>query len=224
MNKIRHLLLILKYVNIKTIYFNFHYFKISEAILFPVFISKNIRLNKLDGKVILQCPIRTGLIRIGFGDVGIFDKKKSKGILQIKGQFILNGETFIGHGSKIIIGKEGILSLGKRFRISSESSIIAEHNILIGDDCLFAWEIIVMDTDYHQIINLTGERLNPDKPVIIGNHVWIASRCTILKGSQISDNTIIASNSLVSGHLKEANAIYGGNPAQKIRDSVNWCY
>lgn len=50
----------------KTIYFNFHYFPIKTAIVFPVIISRKIKLKSLDGEIILPNYISTGIIKIGF--------------------------------------------------------------------------------------------------------------------------------------------------------------
>lgn len=37
----------------------------------------------------------------------------------------------------------------------------------------------------------SGNVLNSNKPIFIGNHVWIAAEASILKGSFISNDSII---------------------------------
>lgn len=69
------------------------------------------------------------MIKIGFGNVGIFDKKRSRGILAIYGHIRFYGRANIGHGSKINVGKEGLLDLGANFVITAETSIICYKRI-----------------------------------------------------------------------------------------------
>ena len=79
-----------------------------------------------------------------------------------------------------------------------------------------------MDTDFHNIYNKKSELLNADASIVIGEHVWIASKVSILKGSIIYDDIIISSGSIINGILKESNAIYTGLPIRKIKENVYW--
>ena len=53
--------------------------------------------------------------------------------------------------------------------------------------------------------------------VDIGNYCWIGCNTTILAGSIIPERTAVGACSLVKGRL-EANSVYLGIPAKKIRD------
>lgn len=218
----RKFLQILKFINLKTIRFNLKYLPLKHALLFPVLISKNVCLKKASGKIHFNCPIRFGLIQIGYGNVGIFDKKMSRTIWEVYGNVIFGGNAIIGHGSKIVVGLEGSLIIGENFKMTAESAIIAYKKIQFGNDCLLSWEIQIMDTDFHKIKNESGEIINNPQPIIIGNHVWIGSRSTILKGAIIPDNTIIGVNSLVNKELPEGNCIYAGSPAKCVKEKVSW--
>ena len=61
------------------------------------------------GKIIIDCPISTGLIQFGYGNVGVFDNKKSRSIWEVSGTVIFKGKCNIGHGSKISVGDCGKL-------------------------------------------------------------------------------------------------------------------
>ena len=58
--------------------------------------------------------------------------------------------------------------------------------------------------------------------IIIGRNVWIGNNVTILKNSEIGENTIVATGAVVSGKFG-ANLIVGGVPAKIIKsiDSKN---
>lgn len=206
----------------KTLIVNFKYFPIKTALKFPILVSNNVCLKKISGDVVLEAEIRTGVVKIGFGDVGIFDKSRSRSIWQVNGKVIFKGNANIGHGSKISVNKHGELILGKNFQISAESSIVCSSSIKFGDNCLISWDCLIMDTDFHKIFNTDNERLNTDKPIDIGSNVWIGCRNTILKGTVICDNVIVAANSNICGYVKGENQIIGGNPIHALKSDVYW--
>jgi acetyltransferase-like isoleucine patch superfamily enzyme len=161
------------------------------------------------------------MIKIGFGSVGIFDYRYERTILEIDGLIIFNGKASIGKGSRISVGKDGVLELGHEFSITARSTIVCFKHIAIGERCLLSWENMIMDTDFHHIYQENKE-INQPKSIAIGNHVWIGMRCTILKGSIIADGCIIAANSLVSGNLNLPASVYGGNPVKLLKQNINW--
>lgn len=204
----------------KTIYFNFKYFNFKNAIRFPILVSKNVLLSETSGRLTINGELSTGMIRIGFGDVSIFDQSRSKSIWSVSGNIVFNGKAFIGHGSKIDVS--GDLILGKNFKISAESTLICKKNIIFGDNCLISWDDLIMDTDFHKIYNENKKILNSDKGIQIGNNVWVGCRCTILKGTIIKDNTVIASNCTLSSKLSVQNTIIGGNPIRILKENITW--
>lgn len=211
-----------KYYNLKTIYFNFKYFPFFIAIKLPVFVSRYVILKKMSGKVHLpQFPVK-GMIKIGYGEVGIFDKKKSRTIWEVAGNINFQGKTFIGHGSKICVGKNGNLITGNNFIITAETSIVAFHKVVIGHDCLFSWDNLIIDTDFHKIVDYEGKFLNADREIKIGDKVWLSARCTVIKGSNIPSGCVIAANSLVTGVLFDEASLYGGNPAILKKKGISW--
>jgi len=207
-------------VNFKTIYFNFKYLPFIQAIRMPIMVSKRVYLLHTGGQIKLDCPIQSGMIQIGYGDVGIFDKKVSRSIWQVSGTIIFKGSAHIGHGSKLCV--EGTLVLGNGFIITAESSIVASNRIEFGENCLLSWDTLIMDTDFHKVKDKANNILNPSAPIIIGNKVWIGCRCLILKGAIIPNNSVIGANSFVGKRLEKENAVYGGQPARLLKEEIIW--
>ena len=88
---------------------------------------------------------------------------------------------------------------------------------------MLSHDIDIRNTDSHSIINMAGERINPSSDIIIGDHVWIGIRSTILKGSVIPSNTIVAAQSMVTSSLNaKENVIIAGSPARVVKENVNW--
>lgn len=95
--------------------------------------------------------------------------------------------------------------------------------IKIGEDCMFSNDIEIRNGDSHSIWLLASdERLNKAKSVIIGSHVWLCAHSRVMKGSEIPDNSIIGNSAIVSGVLKETNAIYAGSPIQLVKRNIEW--
>ena len=95
--------------------------------------------------------------------------------------------------------------------------------IHIGRDCMFAHDIDVRTGDSHSIISQqTGERVNRAKDVRIGEHVWVAAHCVILKGVNIADNSVVATGAIVTRSFEKQGIIIGGNPAAELKQGINW--
>lgn len=187
----------------------------------PIFIGRNVSISHLKGTVELKV-LKTGIIRIGFGPFGIGVVKYERSSWDVQGKVIFNGKTHFGHGCRIDVQKNGILYIGDGVSITGNSSILVKNTISIGDDSILAWDMLIMDCDWHQIIDKQGNILNPAKPIKIGNHVWIDCRTTILKGTNIPNDSIIAAASIVSGELSTANSIYGSGGVRMIKENTNW--
>lgn len=112
----------------------------------------------------------------------------------------------------INIGKVGI----------SGSSICAMKEIFVGDESGLGANSSIYDSDFHHVD--PRERKNPHsktevkyKEVKIGNNVWIAANCIILKGVEIGEGAVVGAGSVVTSSIP-ANTMYAGNPAQKIKE------
>ena len=204
----------------KTLRFNFHYFPFKTALKLPVVVSHRTYLRELHGKVVLPEKLETAMVKIGFGDVGHYDRKRSRGIWQVSGTVSFGGKASIGHGSKLSV--RGDLKLGAGFNMTAESTIVCAKDIIFGDDCLLSWDVLVMDTDEHPLYNKDNERINPDKPIVVGNHVWIGCKCILLKGAEVPNDTILAAGTLLKSAFDGENQVIGGNPPSILKREVHW--
>ncbi len=211
-----------QYFNFKTLLFNFKYFPFSKAIILPVYVSRKTWLGSLKGSVEIHGKLAAGIISIGYGDVPVFDKPRSRSVWNVKGKIIFNGPGDLGHGVKICVYENAVLTFGKNIQLTAESSILCEREIAFGNDCLLSWDILIMDTDSHKIFDIDRKLVNYPASVIIGNNVWIGSRVTIIKGVKIPDGCIVASGSVMTKQFHNTNTILSGNPAMEKRKIHNW--
>ena len=85
----------------------------------------------------------------------------------------------------------------------------------IGDNTSIAGQCYIIDSNH----GIAKDRLIREQPmdsapegISIGNDVWIAAQCTVLKGARINDHAVIGAQSLVNGEIPEG-AVCFGTPA-----------
>ena len=133
----------------------------------------------------------------------------------------VNGKITIGKGSAIEVSNEGILSIGNNTTITGNTTILCTQNITIGGKCMISWDNLIMDTDWHNVVCAETGHVYPKKrPITIGEHVWIGCRCTILKGTFIPNNSIVASNSKITKVIEKSNVLIGSNII--LKENVTW--
>lgn len=153
---------------------------------------------------------------------------------------------FVGNDASLLVGSNGkffgegslgatadsLLKIGNDFTVGTRYSLTAGKGTecIIGEDCMFSMDIILMTNDgSHSIfdvetrknINSTQE-INKKRKVILGNHVWVGIRATILYNTEIGDGSIIGAESLVKSKIPN-NCIAAGNPAKVIKRNITWC-
>ena len=206
----------------KTLCFNLKYLPIKQGIRFPVLLSKEVIVNKCyRGGVKIEAPARCAMIRIGLTGRTMLNITPCH--LYLEGVLTFKGKAKIGIGTRIHIVQGGVLELGDEFAVTGNSFFDVRKYMRFGRRCLLSYDNLFMDNDgEHKIYNENGVQINNHKEVFIGDHVWIGSRCTILKGTKIPNECVIASNSVVSGELKVKQAVYAGNKAILCKQGIVW--
>lgn len=196
-------------------------FIISLGGVFPqVILSKNVKIKRLKGNVVIKGKRKIGSVKLGFDSVSIFDRKHERSIWDNDGTIILGDDVNIGQGVRI--SNHGTLSIDDNVTISANASIMCAKEITIEKNCLISWDVLIMDTDSHEIISLeSGCPINFSSSITIKENVWISCRCTILKGTLIGKNNVVAAGSIVSGIYKETNVIYSSNK-KIIKRGISW--
>lgn len=131
---------------------------------------------------------------------------------------------------RLILNVHGInfnIEKGARFassvQIGDNSSIgkkaILAGKVIIGDNVMMAPECMIY-TKNHSIertdipMNLQGETL--EKPVVIGNDVWIGARVIILPGVNIGEGSVLGAGCVVTRDVPPYTVV-GGVPAKVIK-------
>ena len=155
----------------------------------------------------------------GAGTEGVCCLRKTY-IFISEGQILFHGSASISRGACIrITGGEVIV--GNNFYANRNLTLFCKKRIVFGNDVLLGWDVTIRDCDGHKIL-LDGCTINSSKPIEIGNHVWIGQNVSILKGSFISDDTVVGMNSCVTKQFLLPNVIIGGYPAKYLKSNTTW--
>lgn len=175
----------------------------------PVIVYRNFVLDKMDGNVNLSL-FKPGIVQLGYSTNGIADTRYQRGKWQNFGcEVNIQGECTIQSGVKFSLAENAELVIGNHFSSNVNTQIICTKKIFFGDDVLLSWDCLIMDSDFHKIINCTNALLVEDC-ITIENHVWIGCRSTILKGATIKPHSVVAANSTITKKYKEGNLLLGG--------------
>jgi acetyltransferase-like isoleucine patch superfamily enzyme len=148
------------------------------------------------------------------------------GLPQISGHLQMD----VGHGVTLCginsffspaIHEKPRLIIGDNSYIGFQVSISVGAFVSIGDNCLTAARVAIMDNNNHPLDPSLRKRLDKVKledisPVVIEDNVWLGYQAFIGKGVTIGKGSIVAANSVV---LKDVppNTIVSGNPAKVVR-------
>ena len=131
----------------------------------------------------------------------------------------VSDNVVVKEGARICSCNDGAqISIGKNTTFGYHSFLFASDSIEIGDDCLIAPFVYLVDSD-HEIARdqLINQQQNSVAPVKVGNDVWIGTGAKVLKGVTIEDGAVIAAGAIVTDRVG-AYEIWGGIPAKKISE------
>ncbi len=109
----------------------------------------------------------------------------------------------------------GRIEIGPATYVGRNGMIVGLEHIVIGHDTDIGPNVCIFDHDH--VFKPEGkqrwDQFTTDK-IVIGNNVWIGANVTILKGTTIGDNCIIAAGSVVKGNVPKGSLYY--NKKEKI--------
>ena len=158
---------------------------------------------------------------LGFDIANQFIQRVDKDSLQLI--LVRNGAT---------IGNNCDIETGLIFHnCNNYSNLIIENNCHIGKNCFFDLRdkveignnvVISMQCTFITHIDMNKSDLrdkypSDNAPIQIMDNSYLGAKVTVLKGNKISNNVIVAANSLVNTDTEQY-CVIAGSPAKKIKD------
>jgi acetyltransferase-like isoleucine patch superfamily enzyme len=138
----------------------------------------------------------------------------------LNGRIVLAENVMLGKGFTIHC-YGGIVNIGLNTIFGPNVVIYGHGNVTVGKNCLIAMECKIIASN-HQIPSASINIIDvPDinKPVVIGNDVWLGANVIVLAGITIGDGCVVGAGSVVTKNL-EPYSIAVGNPAKIIRKRI----
>lgn len=156
--------------------------------------------------------------KLGRCGEGVFIDKNVE-FMRFPKQIHIDANVVVKEGARICACNEkATVSIGKNTTFGYHSFLFASEKVEIGDNCLIAPFVYIVDSDHNiekgELINRQG---NSTAAVKIGNDVWIGTGAKILKGVTIGDGAVIAAGAIVKDDVPEYK-IVGGIPAKIISE------
>ncbi len=136
----------------------------------------------------------------------------------------LGGQVEIGNcgffpGVRIECWEGAVLSIGKGTYLNRHVEIVAATSVTIGKDCKIARDVLIMDTDQHPL----GAGPLVNKPVEIGDRVWVGSRAIVLKGVTIGHDSIVGAGAIVTKSVPPFSVVVGpaATVVRHLRDGTD---
>ena len=153
-----------------------------------------------------------------------FSASKGSALLDVRGTLVFQGECLFSVDTTVLVLDSAELNIGKFVGVGNGVKIKAYTSVFIGNCTRLAVECQVFDTNFHYVINKkTGEIFNNTAPIHIGAKCWIGNRSSVMKGTNLPDGCIVASNSLLNKDYVargvEPNSVLAGLPAKKVGES-----
>lgn len=160
-------------------------------------------------------------LRLGVDFFG-FASHRDRGLVRIRGSLLVQGAVSFAPGCRVDVGDDSIVTIGDNTYLSPATRLVSQRAITIGRDCAIGWESQLLDDDFHSMSLNGGEYRPSGAEIRLGDHVWVGSRVTILKGSRIADHCVVASGATVLGVFDEPRCLIAGSPARVVRRNVGW--
>ena len=126
----------------------------------------------------------------------------------------IGNNVVIKEGAKICTCNENAkIHIGDNTTIGYHTFIFASDSITIGNDCLVAPFVYIVDSDHSIEKNaLINEQPNINRPINIKADVWLATGAKILKGVTIEQGGVVAAGAVLSSDVAPYQ-IFAGIPA-----------
>lgn len=111
---------------------------------------------------------------------------------------------------------EASIIIGDKVAFNNNCTLLSCCEIRIGNCCRIGEAVQMMDFDGHGILPTERSTAGKIASIEIGNNVWIGNRATLLAGTKIGKNSVVAAGAIVKG-VFPPDVLIGGVPAKILK-------
>lgn len=130
----------------------------------------------------------------------------------------VNKEKNVRINVGVNLSNETNIYIGENSYINGGDIIAGQNSkIIIGKDCLISYNVHIRTTmhNFREKDKLIREQGHSEKDIIIGNDVWVGYGAQIMPGVKVGDGAVIGAGAIVTKDIEDY-CIVGGVPAKKI--------
>lgn len=135
--------------------------------------------------------------------------------LFLKERGAIGNRNLVTRAAAGISNGNAVLELGILSKITSQHMVDCMCNLIVGDYTTFAGKDSQIWTHGYVHERVGAGRFRVDGEIIIGNNVYIGSRCVFNPGVRVADGVTIGSNSTISKSLLEQ-GLYVSQPLRRV--------
>lgn len=131
--------------------------------------------------------------------------------------------SIVENGDSFIIGNEVTTTAANMWTTGHYSGTDSK-TVIIGDDCMFSYDITVRATDGHPIFLAEDmSHINiPEKPVVIEPHCWIGQGSFIGKNVRVGACSVVAANAVVTKSCGRFTMLSGVPASSRTLEGKIW--
>lgn len=111
--------------------------------------------------------------------------------------------------SNVVIGDHCYIAYGNWF--SANETICIGDEVIVGPYCVFASSNHTKEGNSYRSGRVKGAKIE------ISSGCWVAAHCTIIAGSFLPEQSVLAANSVLTPQKHLISGLYAGTPAQLKR-------
>lgn len=206
----------------KTLYLNLKSLPLNKAMCFPIYVYGRLDVHSLNGEILIEAPIKSGMIKIGYKKLDLLPISYLPSQLLNEGTLIFRGPAIISGGVSLSING-GLLDIGSCCIIGGGGLVKSTYSIKIGANTRIAYGCIIFDSNMHYVKEIeTGVIKKNNGPILIGESCWINGQAYISKNAVVPDYSILARNSWINKDFSKfgTNLFLVGAPAKALDTKV----
>jgi acetyltransferase-like isoleucine patch superfamily enzyme len=158
---------------------------------------------------LLALKLRYGQ-RVAWQSLTISFQKTARLSIEGDGRVRFGSWAHLKRGCDIDVYPGASVTIGDRFFMNKNSSIVSRYGVEIGSDCLIGDHVSIYDHNHEFRRQGAAARKHRyfGRPIRIGNNVWLGSKVFVGAGVTIGDNAVVGANSVIVKDVPANTVVY----------------